>query len=152
MGRASHWHRGHSEGVVILLLLLALLQDGGQPTSLLGLSVPDAIGTSSGRRYHQVPLAQMATTKRTHVETCGRVVYVRKMQDGDWHVTMADGAARVVVEVIPLLSLPVPRKGHTIRVRGISRCDLWHGRYEHGRCTWIEIHPAESIEVVASCH
>ena len=31
---------------MVILLLLALLQDGGLPTSLLGLHVPDAIGTS----------------------------------------------------------------------------------------------------------
>ena len=51
------------------------------------------------RPYHPVPLAKVATSQRTHIETCGLVVYKRKMKDGDWHLTLAKGAVKVVVEV-----------------------------------------------------
>lgn len=99
---------------------------------------------SQGRRYHVVPLAKMQTTHWTHIETCGPVVYVRHQQDGDYHITLSAGTVKVVVEVIPAIPLPVPHKGQTIRVRGISRRDEGH----HG---WVEIHPAEALTVVPSC-
>lgn len=93
------------------------------------------------RNYHDVPLAQLASTVHTHVCTRGPVVYVRKQRDGDWHITLDNGTARVVVEIIPLIPLlPVPRKGQTIRACGITRRDLKHG--------FSEIHPAESIELL----
>lgn len=95
------------------------------------------------RTYHRVPLEQIAATRWTHVETCGQVVYRRKMKDGDWHLTLARGDVRVAVEVIPALPLAIPTKGAFARVRGITRVDRHHG--------WAEIHPAEAIVVVASC-
>ena len=108
------------------------------------------------RPYHVVPLAKVATSQQTHIETCGQVVYVRKQQDGDWHVTLAIGDVKVVAEIIPTL-IPVvalelldppsaqtnrpvllepPRKGAWVRVRGIRRYDDDHN--------WPEIHPVES--------
>lgn len=95
------------------------------------------------RTYHPVPLEKIAQTSRTHVETCGPVSYVRKQQDGDVHVTLDNGRAKVVVEIIPLIPLPAPKKGQIVRVRGISRYDKGH--------RFVEIHPAEAIEVVPSC-
>ncbi len=96
-----------------------------------------------GRPYHKVALEKMATTQWTHVETCGPVVYRRRMADGDWHITLDNGKAKVVVEIIPLIPLDPPKKGTIVRVRGISRIDRDHG--------WPEIHPAEWIEVVEVC-
>lgn len=95
------------------------------------------------RTYHRVPLDRIATTARTHVETCGPVVYVRRQRDGDVHVTLDNGRAKVVVEIIPAIPLTAPRKGQRIRVRGITRYDKGH--------RVAEIHPAEQIAVVAAC-
>jgi hypothetical protein len=95
------------------------------------------------RVYHRVPLDKVAASSRTHIDTCGPVVYVRKQQDGDFHVTLDNGKARVVVEIIPLIPLQAPKKGQTIRVRGISRFDKSH--------RFAEIHPAEQIDVVKDC-
>ena len=97
-----------------------------------------------GRPYHKVTLEQMATTQWTHVETCGPIVYRRKMRDGDWHLTLDNGTAKVVVEVIPAIPLVIPRKGALVRVQGISRLDRGHGN-------WAEIHPAEAIWEVQDC-
>jgi hypothetical protein len=96
-----------------------------------------------GRTYHRLPLAKVAASSWTHIETCGPVVYVRRQQDGDWHLTLAAGVAKVVVEIIPAIPLPVPKKGQVVRVRGISRFDKAHA--------WPELHPAESIDVVQRC-
>lgn len=131
----------------MMIILLLLLQS---PQSLLGTNAVNPAVT--GRTYHYVPLTKVAASKWTHIETCGPVVYVRYMDpkrggDGDWHVTLAIGAVKVVVEIIPAIPLPIPRNGQTIRVRGISRCDLGHGRSVNGICSWPEIHPAESIEI-----
>lgn len=119
------------------MILLLLLQ-----VSMLGTHAANPAAVA--RTYHRVPLAKVATTKWTHIETCGPVVYVRYMDpkhggDGDWHVTLAEGRVKVVVEIIPLIPLVVPKKGQTIQVRGISRYDKGHG--------WAEIHPAEHIQI-----
>lgn len=95
---------------------------------------------ASGRTYHRVPLDQVATTKATHVCTSGPVVYVRKQADNDWHITLDNGRAKVVVEIIPLIPLPVPKKGQRIEVCGITRYDAHHA--------WGELHPAERIRVL----
>lgn len=92
------------------------------------------------RPYHKVDLEKMSSTRWTHVETSGLVVYVRKMQDGDYHVTLAEGDVKVVLEIIPALPLPPPRKGMRIRAWGISRIDRHH--------SWAEIHPVEGWEEV----
>lgn len=83
--------------------------------------------------YHPVRLDQVATTSWTHVCTTGPVVYVRKMADGDIHVTLDDGVSRVVAEIIPQIPLAKPRKGQRIEVCGITRYDKRH--------QWPEIHP-----------
>jgi hypothetical protein len=95
------------------------------------------------RTYHHVPLAQVAKSQLTHIDTCGFVVYVRKQQDGDWHLTLTEGKAKLVVEIIPAIPLPVPKKGQWMRVRGIRRFDEYHN--------FAEIHPAEVITVVPRC-
>ena len=99
--------------------------------------------TVPGRLYHVVALEKLATSRWTHVEVCGPVVYRRKMEDGDYHITLDNGLARMVVEIIPAIPLDPPKKGQRIRVRGISRWDRDHG--------WPEVHPAEYLEVVESC-
>lgn len=90
--------------------------------------------------YHTVPLAKVSTTSWTHVCTTGPVVYVRKMSDGDWHVTLDDGKAKVVAEIIELIPLPPPRKGNVVTVCGITRYDKRH--------KWPEIHPVTKITVI----
>lgn len=100
---------------------------------LLALLAPDV-------RWHRVPLAQMATTTWTHVCTRGPVVYRRKMADGDWHITLDDGTAKVVAEIIPALPFDPPRKGQRVEVCGIARYDKRH--------RWPEIHPVLSIFVL----
>lgn len=104
--------------------------------ALLALVCLCAVLRGEGRTYHRVTIAELATTRWTHVETTGRVVYVRKQQDGDWHVTIVDSQERkAVLEIIPAIPLEVPRKGQVIRARGIARVDKHHA--------WGEIHPLE---------
>jgi hypothetical protein len=88
------------------------------------------------RLYHVVPLPKVATSQQTHIETCGQVVYRRKMSDGDWHLTLIYGSSKLVLEFIPGLALVPPSKGTWVRVRGIRRYDDDHN--------WPEIHPVES--------
>lgn len=83
--------------------------------------------------WHSVPLANMTTTTWTHVCTTGPVVYVRKMADGDYHVTLRYRDVVVVAEIIPQLPLEPPKKGQRIEVCGIARYDKRHN--------WPEIHP-----------
>jgi len=126
--------------MVALVLLALVLQEpvgmlGGGP---LGQLVPVT------RRYPRVPLAALATTRITHVEVCGPVVYVRKQRrDGDVHVTISDGKTKVVAEIIPSIPLPRPVKGQIILVHGISRYDRFH--------KWGEVHPVEWWERVTTC-
>ena len=87
------------------------------------------------RIYHPVPIAKLPQTRWTHVETRGLITYVRKQQDGDWHITLEDAGAICVCEIIPSLPLPVPAKGIRIAAWGITRIDKVHG--------WAEIHPLE---------
>jgi len=95
------------------------------------------LGASLGAApYPVVPLAQVATTKRTHVCTSGLVTYVRRQMDGDRHITLDNGHVKVVAEIIPQIPLPVPTKGDRIQVCGITRFDQWH--------RWPEIHPVTS--------
>lgn len=96
---------------MVILLLAALLDDG----------------------FHTIRLDQVATTTWTHICTTGPVVYVRKQADGDAHITLDDGKSLVVLEIIPAIPLPVPRKGQTITVCGITRYDKRH--------KWPEVHP-----------
>jgi hypothetical protein len=95
------------------------------------------------RTYHPLPLEKVATSQRTHVETCGLVVYRKKMTDGDWHVTLERSGVTLVLEFIPLIALDPPKKGQTIIVRGIRRYDDGHN--------WPEIHPVESWRAVERC-
>lgn len=91
------------------------------------------------RIYHRVTVAQMKSTKWTHVEVCGRVTLVKGEADGDLHVRLDDGGAFIVAETVPYHPLAAPRVGQRICVRGISRLDRTHG--------WYEVHPVESWTV-----
>jgi len=92
------------------------------------------------RVYHPVTIASLAHNTFTHVEVEGRVALVRHEEDGDIHIRLEDAQGRfVVVEVIPEISLTIPKVGDLVRVRGISRYDRQHH--------WWEIHPAEAIEI-----
>lgn len=95
------------------------------------------------RTFHRVTVAQLATTKWTHVSVCGRVAFVKPEADGDTHIRLEDGAAFVVVEFVPYHPLARPTPHALIRVEGISREDKTH--------RWFEVHPAESWRVVTSC-
>lgn len=90
--------------------------------------------------WHRVTLKQMQDTSWTHVCTTGPVVYVRGMADGDIHVTLDDGAHKVIAEIIPQLPLDKPRKGQRIEVCGIYRWDKRHA--------WAEVHPVISWQAV----
>lgn len=127
------------------LILALLVQLVIQPSSHLAIQ-PDV----PGRRYWPVSIEQMATTKRTHVQTCGVVTYARRLADGDVHVTLSSGEDFVVLEIIPGLPLPTPKKGQRIRAWGIHRIDRWHktDRYPEG---WPELHPLEWFTVVQRC-
>lgn len=104
---------------------------------MMWLAIVGWLLAADGRTYHQVPLAKMATTPWTHVETCGRVVYRRRMEDGDWHITLAEGDVKVVAEIIPAIPLDPPTKGQRVCVWGIARFDKDH--------SWPEVHPVEGI-------
>lgn len=105
-----------------------------------------ALPVSAGP-YKTIPLSDVATTTRTHVCTVGPVVYSRKQQDGDIHVTLDDGRAKVVAEIIPQIPLPGPKKGQRIEVCGVTRIDRWHRtpQYPQG---WPEIHPVTFLAVM----
>jgi hypothetical protein len=108
---------------------------------MLALLLLLAAQPAPGRLYHPVTIERLQRPTHTHVVTEGTVVYRRKMRDRDWHVTIVDRAGRkLVVEIIPAIPLPVPKKGQRIRVWGISRADFQH--------KWSEIHPAERIKVL----
>jgi hypothetical protein len=115
----------------MMTLLLATLL-------LLQLDVP-------GRSYPNVPIEKLATWTRPRACVTATLVYKRKQADGDWHLTIAKFGAgvehKVVVEVIPLLPMPIPKVGQVIKACGIVRIDKGHGG-------WPEIHPAEHIEVM----
>lgn len=89
--------------------------------------------------FHRIALADLATTRHTHVCVTAPVTYVRKQADGDYHVTLDDGRAKVVAEIIPAIPLPAPRKGDRVEVCGISRIDRHHG--------WAELHPVLRLTV-----
>ena len=134
-----------SLAIAALPLLFAAVQppaEGamGHPTwRLLDRGIPVRMTSAPGRTYHPVTIVELPTTRWTHVELSGTVVYVRKQQDGDWHVTVVDRDGRkAVLEIIPLIPLEVPTKGQRIRARGIARVDKHHA--------WGEIHPLESWE------
>ncbi len=120
--------------------------------ALLAIAVDAAVDVAAeGRRYWLVPLDRMATTTHTHVKICGLVTYVRTLADGDRHVTVSKGKHFVVLEVIPALPLPSPRKNQLIEAWGIARIDRGHrtSQYPAG---WPEIHPLEGWNQVSSCH
>lgn len=97
----------------------------------------------AGRVYHKVAIAMLARSSWTHVEVEGRVTLVRDEADGDVHIRLADPQGRwMVAEVIPLIPLPRPAVGQHVRVRGIRRWDSRH--------RWVECHPVETIELLAS--
>lgn len=136
--------------VFAFLLALSAAPAGQRPEGAMGhpswrpddAGIPVGMsGQPAGRLYHKVSIKDLATTRWTHVEVTGRVVYVRKQQDGDWHVTLTDAdGVKAVLEIIPAIPLAVPRKGQVIRARGISRVDKHHA--------WGELHPLEWWEEI----
>jgi len=95
------------------------------------------------RTYHVVAIRDLPTSLRTHVAITGRVTSVRHEADGDWHIWVSDGRVKIVVEIIPLIPVPVPRVGACVQVRGIRRIDA-----ERGHAHRVEIHPAEQLLVM----
>jgi hypothetical protein len=112
------------------------------PIAVLALAALLGAQATTGRLYHIVALKDVAVTSWTHVCTSGPVVYVRRQRDGDVHITLDDGTAKVVLEIIPLLPVPASAvaKGHRVRACGIARLDRRHG--------FAEIHPVEWIEIL----
>jgi hypothetical protein len=115
--------------------LLGFMLSVQPPTESTMGRVPHRYAVNPKRIYYTLPLDQIATTSRTHVCTVGRVVYKRKQQDGDWHITMSNGTVKVVLEIIPGLEMEVPSKGTVIRACGITRWDRRH--------KFAELHPLE---------
>lgn len=109
------------------------------------------------RIYHTIRLEQLENTRWTHVCVTGTVAYVRYQRDGDWHITLDNGRAKVVIELIPQLKLTIEqpdgmfidanvaegtpvRKGQRVEACGITRVDQVH--------RWAEIHPVERLRVL----
>lgn len=90
-----------------------------------------------------VPLDRVPASQRTYLCTEGPVVYVARMEDRDWHITLDNGRTKLVVEIEPWVPLAVPRKGMTIRVCGLNHHDEWHN--------WDEIRPFAWCEVGQDC-
>jgi len=93
------------------------------------------------RTYHQVALADVARSSWTHICTIGIVLSVRRQPDGDWHLLLAAGPARLIAEVIPLIPIARPPIGVRVEVCGITRRDRRH----HNQA---EIHPVEQLTVL----
>lgn len=109
-------------------------------TNLLALLL---LVAGESRIYHGVSVADLKTTKWTHVSVCGRVTLVKAEADGDTHIRIDDGPAFIVAEIMPYKPLPAPKVGQFVRVAGISREDKTHG--------WHEVHPVEAITIVGGC-
>lgn len=128
---------------ILALLLLWLTQ---QPTGTLGtVPVPPAMDGQSppGRTFHRMPLASLAVTPYPRAEVCGPVVYLRRQRDGDLHITLDDGSAKVVLEIVPELPIKPPKKGQIIRAKGVVRWDTLH--------RFIELHPLLTWRAVKRC-
>ena len=98
----------------------------------------------SARTYHGVSIAELGTTRWTHVSVCGIATLVKTEDDGDVHIRLEDGkGAFVVAEIVPYHPLQIPKKGQSVRVAGISRYDRAH--------SWPEVHPVEALSIVAAC-
>lgn len=93
--------------------------------------------------FHLIKLEEFPTKKHTHVCAEAPIVYSRKMKDGDHHITLDNGKAKVVAEIVP--EIPLKRVGKTkpdeiAKVCGIRRYDDKH--------KWWEIHPVtREIEI-----
>lgn len=109
-----------------------------RPLVALVLTVLALPSAAEDRTYHRVTVAQVATTKWTHVQVEGTVDYVATEDDGDLHFRIADGGATVVCEIVPYHPLPRPHVGDRVRVSGITRYDKAH--------RWAEIHPVEQLD------
>ena len=95
------------------------------------------------RIYHVVAIADLRTTRSTHVEVTGKVTLVKREDDGDVHIRISDTQRRfVVAEIIPLLPLTPPKVRECVRVRGIQRIDNWPSH------SWAEINPVEVLDVI----
>lgn len=90
--------------------------------------------------YRTIPLDSLATTRWTHVCVVGPVVYIRRQSDGDIHITLDDGTSKAVLEIVPQIPLPRPKKGTVIKACGVSRYDRHH--------KWPEVHPVTSWGVI----
>jgi hypothetical protein len=124
---------------VIALLLIAQIygQLGVYP-------LPPIVGMSGeSRTYHRVDLAEVGTSKWTHLETCGRVTLVKREADGDSHIRLDAAGAFIVLEIVPYHVMDKPKVGQTIVAQGISRIDKTH--------RWPELNPLEAWHAVGSC-
>ena len=118
---------------------VALLRRLGLALAVLFLGAITAPAHAAEDAYYPMPLAELVAKRpadRVHSHLCvtGTVSSVRQEADGDFHVRLCDGGLCLVLEVIPELPLPRPKKGSRIEACGVSRWDSWHG--------WWELHPA----------
>jgi hypothetical protein len=95
--------------------------------------------SKESRKYWPVTVAQVSTTKHTHVRVTGKVTISKREADGDWHIRISDGNAFITAECIPELPCAHPKIGDTVTVDGISREDKEHG--------WFEVHPVENLSI-----
>jgi len=94
-------------------------------------------GLPSAKLYPPVPLARLARQNdwpRPRCLAIGKVILIKREDDGDYHFVIEDGGVKVVCEIVPELPLdPHPKVGQTVYVWGIPR---WDGQHR-----WGEIHP-----------
>lgn len=129
----------------MFVLALVLTQSPFEPRQIPG-PEPKPPRTESeaekDRRYWKVTIPGMHTTRYTHVQVEGKLLYTYIADDGDLHFRLEDEKGnRLTCEAIPTLPVPRPRPNRRIRVYGISRKDPWHGNKP-------EIHPVEKWEYI----
>jgi hypothetical protein len=86
--------------------------------------------------YPDVKLDQLATGKwlRPRARIIGEVVFKKREEDGDLHLSLKDGNHFVVCEFIPeLMPEDLPSVNDRVEIWGVVRYDGWH--------KWWELHP-----------
>lgn len=106
--------------------------------------------------YHPLKsVRELPWTQWTHVRFTAYVVAVIEEDDGDLHLRLSDGTVAacrpmhyadgrcVVGEIRPDRrgTMPEPKRGDTVYVKGISRYDREHH--------WAELHPIDALAIVA---
>ena len=126
---------------LIVSVFLFLPRWGGSAGSLLAKKAIDL------REFHQVSIADMEWTTKSHVMAEGYVSELRiNDEDGDLSFKLVDDLGHsgpfIVCEIIDPIRIEAPSVGSRVRVYGVSRYD---NQRNHN---WYEVHPVLNIEVV----